>query len=64
MGCLDFIFKFIGFAFVLFIALGFHFYFVSTGNLAGYFIARAIIGIYIIIKLYKYIKERESRNSQ
>jgi len=60
MGCFDSIFKLIGFAFVLIIALSFHFYFVSTGNIAGYFIARAIIALYIIVQLYKYIKRRES----
>lgn len=58
MGCFDSIFKFLGFVLVLFIALGFHFYFITTGNIAGYFIARAIIGIYIIVQLYKYIKRK------
>lgn len=63
MGCLDFIFKFIGFAFVLFIAMGFHFYFVSTGNIAGYFIGRAIVFLYIIIQIYKYTKRKQKRNN-
>jgi len=64
MGCIDFIFRFIGFAFVLIIALGFHFYFITTGNVAGYFIARAIIALYIIIQIYKYTKRKKTRNSQ
>ena len=64
MGCFDSILKFIGVAFMLFIALGFHFYFITTGNVAGYFIARAIIALYIIVQIYKYTKRKKTRNSQ